>query len=168
MSDGAGLHAAKPALARGASRVGVRGAAGAPLGAPPDIIKELEHQRARQAEQLQIEAQARQQLEDMLLRIERHYKVRIFKLLNSLLQNGTMVHSDTGGVRVKGEAGKGRRISPYRGRTEGYYEMHVGYWTARQPGHPAELISLLQQAAVHRAFVVCLSGFGFWGKSKAI
>ncbi len=62
----------KPALARGASRVGARPA---PLGAPPDIIKELEHQRARQAEQLQIEAQARQQLEDMLLRIERHYKV---------------------------------------------------------------------------------------------
>ena len=79
----AGLHPAKPALARGASRVGVRGAAGAPLGAPPDIIKELEHQRARQAEQLQIEAQARQQLEDMLLRIERHYKVSTSKMSSS-------------------------------------------------------------------------------------
>lgn len=55
--------------------MGPRSAAAVPLGAPPDIIKELENQRARQAEQLQIEAQARQQLEDMLLRIERHYKV---------------------------------------------------------------------------------------------
>ena len=71
-----GLPGVKPALARGPSRIGARSGAAAPLGAPPDIIKELENQRARQAEQLQIEAQARQQLEDMLLRIERHYKVQ--------------------------------------------------------------------------------------------
>ena len=73
--------------------MGARSAAAGPLGAPPDIIKELENQRARQAEQLQIEAQARQQLEDMLLRIERHYKVsgcdprRVFQMTGVLYTN---------------------------------------------------------------------------------
>ena len=40
-----------------------------------DILAQLEAQRAKQAEQLKVEAQARQELEDMLLRIERHFKV---------------------------------------------------------------------------------------------
>ncbi|KAK9803017.1 hypothetical protein WJX72_000682 [[Myrmecia] bisecta] len=39
-----------------------------------DILAELEAQRNKQAEQLKIEARARQELEDMLLRIERHFK----------------------------------------------------------------------------------------------
>lgn len=38
-------------------------------------MAQLEAQRARQAEQLKMEARARQELEDMLLRIERHFKV---------------------------------------------------------------------------------------------
>ncbi len=42
---------------------------------PEDIMAQLEAQRARQAEQLKMEARARQELEDMLLRIERHFKV---------------------------------------------------------------------------------------------
>ena len=41
---------------------------------PEDIMAQLEAQRARQAEQLKMEARARQELEDMLLRIERHFK----------------------------------------------------------------------------------------------
>ncbi|MCJ1242483.1 FERM domain-containing protein 4B [Varicellaria rhodocarpa] len=41
-----------------------------------DILAQLEAQRAKQAEQLKVEAQARQELEDMLLRIERHFKTR--------------------------------------------------------------------------------------------
>lgn len=41
-----------------------------------DILAQLEAQRAKQAEQLKVEARARQELEDMLLRIERHFKVR--------------------------------------------------------------------------------------------
>lgn len=40
-----------------------------------DILAQLEAQRAKQAEQLKVEAHARQELEDMLLRIERHFKV---------------------------------------------------------------------------------------------
>ena len=40
-----------------------------------DILAQLEAQRAKQAEQLKVEARARQELEDMLLRIERHFKV---------------------------------------------------------------------------------------------
>lgn len=39
-----------------------------------DILAQLEAQRAKQAEQLKVEARARQELEDMLLRIERHFK----------------------------------------------------------------------------------------------
>ena len=42
-----------------------------------DILAQLEAQRAKQAEQLKVEAHARQELEDMLLRIERHFKVGI-------------------------------------------------------------------------------------------
>ena len=40
-----------------------------------DILAQLEAQRIKQAEQLKVEARARQELEDMLLRIERHFKV---------------------------------------------------------------------------------------------
>ena len=40
-----------------------------------DILAQLEAQRVKQAEQLKVEARARQELEDMLLRIERHFKV---------------------------------------------------------------------------------------------
>lgn len=40
-----------------------------------DILAQLEAQRAKQAEQLKVEARARQELEEMLLRIERHFKV---------------------------------------------------------------------------------------------
>lgn len=43
-----------------------------------DILAQLEAQRAKQAEQLKVEARARQELEDMLLRIERHFKVSNF------------------------------------------------------------------------------------------
>ncbi|KAL0031026.1 hypothetical protein WJX79_010574 [Trebouxia sp. C0005] len=39
-----------------------------------DILAQLEAQRLKQAEQLKVEARARQELEDMLLRIERHFK----------------------------------------------------------------------------------------------
>ena len=42
-----------------------------------DILAQLEAQRAKQAEQLKVEARARQELEDMLMRIERHFKVRL-------------------------------------------------------------------------------------------
>lgn len=41
-----------------------------------DILAQLEAQRVKQAEQLKVEARARQELEDMLLRIERHFKVQ--------------------------------------------------------------------------------------------
>ena len=40
-----------------------------------DILAQLEAQRAKQAEQLKVEARARQELEDMLLRSEHHFKV---------------------------------------------------------------------------------------------
>ena len=40
-----------------------------------DILAQLAAQRIKQAEQLKVEARARQELEDMLLRIERHFKV---------------------------------------------------------------------------------------------
>ena len=46
-----------------------------------DILAQLEAQRAKQAEQLKVEAHARQELEDMLLRIERHFKVNSLTIL---------------------------------------------------------------------------------------
>ena len=51
-----------------------------------DILAQLEAQRAKQAEQLKVEARARQELEDMLLRIERHFKVnQRFPVYHSVL-----------------------------------------------------------------------------------
>ena len=61
-----------------------------------DILAQLEAQRVKQAEQLKVEARARQELEDMLLRIERHFKVGIvlcfYKNLRGLRLNASIAH----------------------------------------------------------------------------